>query len=68
MEGFSMETIRERLRPETAQETNKPFLGKVIVFPRESISKFRDKQDELSYYISPNIRDEKSALFDSILG
>lgn len=62
-----METIKERLRP-AAASVEKEILGsKIIVFPREDKSMFRNRQDELSYCISSVIRDEESALFDSVL-
>ena len=62
-----METIKERLYLTAVPVDKEAFGSKVIAFPRVGKSMFRDRQDELSYCISPVIRDEKSALFDSVL-
>lgn len=63
-----METIRERLQSETAQNVKERVYGKAVVFPSERVSRFRNEKDELSYRICAGaIINEESDLFDRVL-
>ncbi len=62
-----METIRERLLPKAAQSGKGISLGKAVVFPRETISRFRNEQDELNYCLCMHMKDEQSDFYDSVL-
>nr|WP_302168322.1 hypothetical protein [uncultured Schaedlerella sp.] len=62
-----METIKERLLPETALGEGGVYSEKAVVFPKKPISRFRDEQDELNYYLCSHIKDERSVFFERIL-
>lgn len=42
-------------------------LGEAVAFPGEPDSGFRNKQNELAYYLCLHMKDERSGFFDSVL-
>ncbi len=62
-----MEAIREKHQPKAVRGGRGPCLGEAMAFPGEPDSGFRNKQDELAYYLCPHMKDERSSFFDSVL-